>query len=75
MDVSHDNKGSQKNQGVESKNNFAPMSQPFNTHSIPLPRTFEGKLYYGAEDVAKIIGVDRTTVFHWCECRLFYLLN
>ena len=47
------------------------MSQPFNTHSIPLPRTFEGKIYYGAADVAKIIGVDKTTVLWWNRKGLF----
>lgn len=29
------------------------------------PRTYEGVEYYGAEDVAKIIGVKRQTVMYW----------
>lgn len=33
--------------------------------SMPMPREFNGKLYYGAADVAKILGVDKTTVWHW----------
>ena len=56
---------------------------PFNTHStdyqnvkLPMPREFNGKKYYGAADVAKIIGVDKTTVWHWqndlyFDCPLF----
>ena len=58
-------------EGVESKNGFTPIPQSFNTHSTPLPRTFEGKLYYGAADVAKIIGVDKTTVLWWNRKGLF----
>ena len=46
------------------------------TDVAPLPRTFEGKLYYGAADVAKIIGVDKRTVLRWnstfyFDCPLF----
>ena len=66
MVVSNDNKGSPKNQGVTDKNPVTPKLHP-------LPRTFEGEEYYGAADVAKIIGV-RLSVFsrrHSSECRLF----
>ena len=43
---------------------------------MPTPRTFNGKKYYGTEDVAKIIGVTRQTVSHWnstfyFDCPLF----
>lgn len=30
-----------------------------------MPSEFNGKKYYGLADVAKIIGVDKTTVWHW----------
>ena len=39
--------------------------------SMPTPRTYEGNEYYGAEDVAKIIGVGRTTVLFWHQKGLF----
>ena len=42
----------------DKKSNAHPISNPFPT----LPRIFEGKEYYGAADVAKIIGVDRRKV-------------
>ena len=47
------------------------MEKTFTPHSHPLPRVFEGKEYYGAEDVAKIIGVDRTTVLNWQKKGIF----
>ena len=37
----------------------------FRTEFAPTPRTFEGKLYYGAADVAKILGVTKRTVQLW----------
>ena len=64
---SNDNKGSQKNQGVQADKN----KKVVHTTCTPTPRTYEGKLYYGAEDVAKIIGVDRTTVLRWHQKGLF----
>ena len=50
---------------------------PFNTHStagngqvtdcqkikLPMPREFNGKKYYGAADVAKIIGVSKKCTY------------
>ena len=69
MVVSNDNKGSPKNQGVKSPS----TETSFRARIAPLPRTFEGEEYYGAADVAKIIGV-RLSVFsrrHSSECRLF----
>ncbi|MBR4384129.1 MAG: toprim domain-containing protein [Selenomonadaceae bacterium] len=36
-----------------------------NLPSKVTPRTFEGKKYFGAEDVARIIGVDRSQVLRW----------
>ena len=49
---------------------------PCTTHASPIPRTFEGKKYYGAADVAKILGVNKTTVTRWnttlyFDCPLF----
>ena len=38
------------------QNKASPYAQPI-SHSFPTPRTYEGKLYYGAVDVAKILGV------------------
>lgn len=32
---------------------------------LPMPREFNGKKYYGAADVAKIIGVTKKTVWTW----------
>ena len=58
--------------GVQLTPRTAPSSTPGNTQvtdcqkdKLPLPRTFEGKLYYGAADVAKIIGVTKKTVWQW----------
>ena len=61
MDVSNDSKRSPKNQGVCVKSNFTP------THTLrtPTPRTYNGKEYYCASDVAHIIGVDRSRVVRW----------
>ena len=42
-----------------------PMPNVMHTPCTPTPRTFNGKKYYGVEDVAKIIGVNRTTVLRW----------
>ena len=64
--IDDSNKGSPQNQGVTDKNPVTPKLHP-------LPRTFEGKEYYGASDVAKIIGVTRITVLQWhkkdCQIR------
>ena len=68
----------------------APTTNSFNTHStpgngqvtdyqkvkLPMPREFNGKKYYGAADVAKIIGVSKKTVWQWqndlyFDCPLF----
>ena len=43
---------------------------------LPMPREFNGKKYYGAADVAKIIGVSKKTVWQWqttlyFDCPLF----
>ena len=43
-----------------------PISTPF-----PTPRTYEGVEYYGADDVAKIIGVTRRNVLYWHQQGLF----
>ena len=67
-----------------------PTTNSFNTHStpgngqvtdyqkvkLPMPREFNGKKYYGAADVAKIIGVSKKTVWQWqndlyFDCPLF----
>ena len=32
---------------------------------LPKPRTYEGKEYYGVDDVAKILGVTRQSVAKW----------
>ena len=32
---------------------------------LPMPREFNGKKYYGAADVAKILGVTQKTVWKW----------
>ena len=46
------------------------------TPCTPTPRTFNGKKYYGLADVAKILGVDKKTVWNWqttlyFDCPLF----
>ena len=46
---SHDTKGSPKNQGVNDLSTQKIIDTPLT------PRTYEGKLYYGAVDVAKKI--------------------
>ena len=58
---SHDSKSSPQNQDVRIK------TEPTPAHTLrtPTPRTYNGKKYYCASDVAKIIGVDRTRVVRW----------
>ena len=53
-------------QDVEIENQAKVISTPF-----PTPRTYEGNLYYGAEDVAKIIGITRRNVLYWHKQGLF----
>ena len=52
------------------QNKASPDAQPI-SHPFPTPRTYEGKLYYGAVDVAKIVGVEKRTVTYWHERGLF----
>ena len=59
--MDNDNKGSPQIQDVHVKNDL----QPTHTLRTPTPRTYNGKEYYCASDVAKIIGVDRTRVVRW----------
>ena len=63
--IDDSNKGSPKNQGVNDLSTQKIIDTPLT------PRTYEGKLYYGAADVAKIIGVGRTTVLFWHQKELF----
>ena len=42
-----------------------PRAQTSYTPVTPRPRTYEGVDYYGAEDVAKILGVTRVAVLKW----------
>lgn len=54
---------------------FAPRPRA-NRVQMPQPRSFNGKLYYGMADVAKILGVTRQTVSNWnstlyFDCPLF----
>ena len=48
-----------------------PVSPQF--HPVPhiIPRTYEGKLYYSVEEVAKIIGVTRMAVVKWNQKGIF----
>ena len=77
--MDNDNKSSPQNQDVNSLStekvihtSFTPSANdPANKVQMPTPRTYEGKEYYGAADVAKIIGVDRTTVLFWHKKELF----
>ena len=46
-------------------------TKPVTPELHPLPRTFEGKEYYGAADVAQIMGVTRITVLQWHKKELF----
>ena len=46
---SHDNKGLTQNQDLATKINEKLIANP-----LPTPRSYEGKKYYGASDVAKI---------------------
>ena len=42
------------------------VNPPFtNRVQMPMPREFNGKKYYGAADVAKILGVTQQTVSYW----------
>ena len=56
---------------------FTPSTNPPPyTQPIPMPREFNGKKYYGAADVAKILGVTQKTVWKWQNdlyfgCQLF----
>ena len=43
------------------QNKASPDAQTSST-SVPSPRTFEGKLYYGAVDVAQILHVTRRNI-------------
>ena len=63
---------------IDDSNKSSPQNQDVNELSTEkvidtslTPRTFEGKEYYGASDVAKIIGVGRTTVLFWHQKGLF----
>ena len=82
MVVLHDNKSSPQNQELATKTYEKPIASPFaplpraNGVQMPMPREFNGKKYYGAEDVAKIIGVTRQTISRWnstfyFDCPLF----
>ena len=51
---------------VDKTDELHPISTPF-----PTPRTYEDVEYYGADDVAKIIGVTRRTVLYWHQKGLF----
>ena len=55
------------NSAVTPRTSFAGA----NRVQMPTPRTFNGKKYYGTDDVAKIIGVNRKTVWQWHAEGLF----
>ena len=76
MSTGNDNKSSPQNQGVKSPPIDAQtISHPFHTYtSFPThftPRTYEGKLYFAASDIAKIVGVTKRTVLWWNQKELF----
>lgn len=70
MDGSNDSKGSNKNQGINSSPNSS-LRSVYTSQSNVTPRTFEGKKYYCAADVAKIIGVTKMAVIKWHYKGLF----
>lgn len=47
------------------RDSHPPIETSFHARFAPLPRTFEGEEYYGAADVAKILGVAKRTVLAW----------
>ena len=74
--MGYDNKSSPQIQDVHdistensctphTTNNQKVKVEIMHTQCTPTPRIFEGKEYYGGSDVAKIIGVNRTTVLRW----------
>ena len=65
--MDNDNKSSPQMQDVNDMSTKKIIDTPL----TPRPRTYEGKEYYGAADVAKIIGVGRTTVLFWEQQGLF----
>lgn len=72
MTGSHDNKSSPQFQGVtdlelnkESQSSVTHQLHPTHSLRTPTPRTYNGKEYYCASDVAKIIGVSRIAVVKW----------
>jgi P4 family phage/plasmid primase-like protien len=50
---------------AQEGNSVVTEIQVQNDHQMPLPRTFEGKLYYATAEVAKIIGVTKQAVIKW----------
>ena len=78
--MNNDNKKSPQIQEVQMKSICYPIDTPFapanantpaNSVQIPMPREFNGKKYYGAADVAKILGVTRQNVSWWHTQGLF----
>lgn len=45
--------------------NPPPYTPPIPQKNLPMPRNFNGKEYYGAADVARVIGVTQKTVWTW----------
>lgn len=50
---------------------FTPPTPSKTLRQLYTPRTYEGVEYYGAEDVAKIIGVSKPAVIDWHKKNLF----
>ena len=48
--------------------NPPPYTSPIPQMKLPMPREFNGKKYYGAADVAKIIGVYCKTPSNLVQC-------
>ena len=71
--MGYDNKSSPQNQVQTAGNDQVTDYQKV---KLPTPRKYEGKEYYGTDDVAKILGVTRKTVWQWhttlyFDCPLF----
>lgn len=54
-----------KNPDAQLSSNPVPTPPRTTKVQLPTPRTFNGKKYYGTDDVAKIIGVTRRAVSKW----------
>ena len=66
MNSSDDSKKAEKAQDViDCQRSVTDQLHPTHTLRTPTPRRYEGKEYYCASDVAKIIGVTRIAVVKW----------